>query len=182
MTSGDRLTPSPYLKPAQVAQEIRDELKRRFGWCRKDVNVRGKSLGIEEAIRLSIRSPGVPVARVEHVASWYRDVRFYERSGDLLGGGNRFVSVSLDTEVYQPFVAPLCRRLEALPVSWEFNEIRVGRFCYLVAHVEPYGFAHFTFKRDHLSRLWSATEAANQIAYRLAQSRKWRQLLAELTA
>ena len=182
MTSGDRPASKRFRPLAEVAREIRNELKRRFGWTRYHVSVRTFDHGPDEAVRSRVKAAGVPLRRVLRVARQFEHIRRCEYSGDILEGGNRVVSVSLDREVLAPFLRPLRQRLEALPVlGWnEGHELRFGHYAFLVYRRESAGPSSFYFAGGDYA--FDSLGAAAQIAHTLAQSRQWRKLLAELTA
>ena len=181
MMPDNRATSDRFRPFAEVAREIRHELKRRFGWTREEVRIRTRGSGLEDVIRIRIQAPGVPVSRVKHIAAPHARIR-RDHDGDILGGGNRFVFVALGYEAFAAFVEPLRAKLEALPLATdEPAEIRAGRYRFLVTRYEVFGRSRFVFADDYLHRQWDTFEALSQMAHILAQSRRWRQLLAELT-
>lgn len=115
-----------YTTPAQDAATIRAELKRR-GWTSRDVSVRAESFSMGSAVRLTVKRPGIPVAVVEQIA---RDIAEKidrcEITGEILSGGNRYVSASLDGEAVAPLRSVLRRRLEEWPADGFWHPLVAG--------------------------------------------------------
>ena len=100
----------------EAAARIRRELKTRYGYTGKDVSVRLESYSMGSSIHVKIRRSDIPLSRVESIArkaeSIYRD-----DFGNILGGGNRYVSVDHDREARRAVAAPYIPMLENLEES-----------------------------------------------------------------
>ena len=80
----------------EKAAIIRKELKKQLGVTNRQVSVRSRSSGYDEAIDIEIKDLTVNKAKVEAIASRYEYIRRCEYSGEILAGGNTYVFVTLD--------------------------------------------------------------------------------------
>lgn len=104
---------------ADHAAVVRQALKTRFGWTSRDVSVRADNFSMGSALRLRIKSTRVSAAAVREVASASERIDRDERTGDILSGGNRYVSVSWDEDVLAAVGAPYVARVEAAVAARE---------------------------------------------------------------
>jgi hypothetical protein len=79
------------------AAQIRQTLKGH-GWTSRDVSVRADYFSMGSAIRVTIKNPAVPLATVKAIATEAERIDRCEITGDILAGGNRYVSVSYTRE------------------------------------------------------------------------------------
>lgn len=79
--------------PAKEAQEVREALKA-LGYGRKEVSVRSRRVTYSSAIEVTVKALGVNIKKVREVAERAQSVRRCEVSGEVLMGGNIYVSVS----------------------------------------------------------------------------------------
>jgi hypothetical protein len=93
------------------AKAIREELRRAHGWGPRQVSVRSDS----GSVRVEIKAPGVPLRTVQAIAKQHEDIRRCEASGEILLGGNTYVSVTLSWELIRPLERILTEWAEALP-------------------------------------------------------------------
>lgn len=101
----------------QAAAAIRAELKAH-GWSSRAVSVRADCYSLGSAIRVLVRDASVPVSLVRTIARAHEVVRRDEATGEVLGGGNRFIDVEYDREALAPLRAELesvLRTVEATP-------------------------------------------------------------------
>ena len=84
---------------ASVAASIRQALQTA-GFGRLDVSVRQ---GPGSGVRVEVRRALVPLDRVQRIARAYESVRMCEASGEILCGGNTFVSVRYASGVLEPW-------------------------------------------------------------------------------
>ena len=84
----------------EAAAKIRAALKT-MGLSSRDVSVRSDLYSLGSTILIRIKAPGVSRKKVQKIASPYGRVR-RDKSGEILGGGNRFVDVSYDDAALQP--------------------------------------------------------------------------------
>lgn len=182
MTPGDSPTPRRYLSPAQAAQLIRAELKTRFGWNRRAVSVRAHSYSLGSSLDISILAPGIPLRRVEQVAKAFERIHRDPQTGEILGGGNRFVGVKIEDNVLTPFLGPIHTRLHRLPTGSpdDFHPVRFGRYCFEVARtVDRTGEAAFRLNGPRAD-YYTPHLLTKTLSVVLAQSRKWHELLSLL--
>jgi hypothetical protein len=98
----------------EKAAEIRKALKQR-GWSSRKVSVRCEPCTYSREIVCSIKDPGVPADVVREIAEQYKSVRYCEVSGELLSGGNTYITVGYDREVLEPLVAETLGKLSDEP-------------------------------------------------------------------
>jgi len=87
---------SKYMTAKEKAANIRKELKKQLGVTSRQVSVRSRNSGYDEAIDVTIKDLKVNKAKVEAIASKYEYIRRCEYSGEILAGGNTYVFVRLD--------------------------------------------------------------------------------------
>jgi len=85
-----------YMTAKEKAKIIRKELKKQLGVTNRQVSVRSRSSGYDEAIDIEIKDLTVNKMKVEEIASKYEYIRRCEYSGEILAGGNTYVFVRLD--------------------------------------------------------------------------------------
>jgi hypothetical protein len=85
------------MNATESAAAIRVEYKRK-GWTPKDVSVRSEYFSMGEAVRITIKSAAVPLRDARAIAEKYDRMRRCEYSGEILSGGNLYVSVSVSEE------------------------------------------------------------------------------------
>jgi hypothetical protein len=89
---------------------IRAELKKR-GWNSRQVSVRGRPCTYSSSIDVVIKDARVPLKVVEKIANSYESVRRCEVTGDILMGGNTYVSVDYDSDALKPYVEAVLAKL-----------------------------------------------------------------------
>ncbi len=89
---------------------IRAGLKKR-GWTSRQVSVRGRPCTYSSSIDVVIKDARVPLKVVERIANEHEHVRRCEFSGDILGGGNTYVSVEYASEALEPYVEAVMAKL-----------------------------------------------------------------------
>lgn len=117
----------PYTDPCKT---IREELRRRHGWTSRQVSVRND----RGSIRCTIKAPGVQLAAVKEIASQHEVIHRCERTGEILSGGNTYVSVSFDWELTHLLDKAISAWAETIPADGttfqpfpDFPEISVWR-------------------------------------------------------
>lgn len=85
-----------YMTVKEKAAAIRKELKKQLGVTSKQVSVRSRNSGYDEAIDVTIKDLKVNKMKVEAIANRYEYIRRCEYSGEILSGGNTYVFVRLD--------------------------------------------------------------------------------------
>lgn len=100
------------------AKEIRTELKQKYGWTGKQVSVRADYYSLGSSINITIKDPAIWIKKVEEIAEPKEEIH-RDHHGEILNGGNRYVSVRYDHDVlklraakYLPAVAAAYAKLE----------------------------------------------------------------------
>jgi hypothetical protein len=122
-----------YTTPAEDAAQIRAAYKRH-GWSSKDISVRARSYSMGSSIDVVVKRPGIPLAVVKGIAETCEKIDRCEITGEILSGGNRFVSVTVDWQALKPIRETLLPRLEAWPVDEDGHDYS-RRFLPFVAGV-----------------------------------------------
>lgn len=142
MTTNDTI-PTPtahtYTTAAEDAAKIRAELKRVRGWTSSQISVKSDSYSMGSSIDVTIKAAGIKLAVVKEIAKEFERVRRCEYSGEILSGGNRYVSVKFDWE----FLDSLAKRYEPmlgeLPVTQSsLSTIYVGEEMFLVGRTSEH--------------------------------------------
>ena len=89
----------PRLSTTEHAAEIRKELKTKHGWTSRQVSVRAEYFSMGSAIRVTIKDANVIPSIVEAVANRAEDISRCSYTGEILSGGNRYVTISYDQDV-----------------------------------------------------------------------------------
>ena len=87
-----------YKTTTEYAAEIRATLKREHEWTSRQISVRADSFSMGSSIDVVIRDPEIPLATVKAIAEQAERIRRCEYSGEILSGGNRYVSVKYSDE------------------------------------------------------------------------------------
>ena len=123
------------MSTTERAKEIRTQLKRQHGWNSRQVSVRAKYFSMGSSIDVRINDPAVPIAPVEKIANAHESISRCEYSGEILSGGNRYVSVAYDHEAlkaralpYLPAVtAALAQATGSALIPVEGTKFMIGR-------------------------------------------------------
>ena len=75
------------------AKAIRAALKAK-GWSSKKISVRTHSYSLGASIYVTIKDASIPLKTVEKIAKDQQEIRRCQYSGEILGGGNTYVTVS----------------------------------------------------------------------------------------
>lgn len=116
-------TPNPapmsrdWTSAAEDAATIRAALKSGHGWNSRKVSVKSDSYSMGSSITVTILAAGISKAVVAEIANRHDHVRRCEVSGDILGGGNRYVTVRFDDALISAVGAEFTPWLEALPIT-----------------------------------------------------------------
>lgn len=158
-----------YKTAADSAATIRAALKQK-GWTTRDVSVRAKNFAGGSSVHIQVKNPDVPLKAVEAIAKGEEHVRRCEYSGEILSGGNRYVSVDYSYEAQQALVARRLADVEAALAKVDGNVlIPVGDSGYLVG---KQGWEVTLWHRDqaHIVCAGDARWAAFTIASREVES------------
>lgn len=116
-----------YTTPAEDAKKIREALKAR-GWNQRDVSVRARSYSMGSSIDVTIKTARPDHGEVEALARGIAErISRCESTGDILGGGNRFVNVSVsdaaEAELGAPHVAGLRAAVSEMRGTGDGNQL-----------------------------------------------------------
>lgn len=89
------MTTATYKTTADHARELRQLLKKRYGWTGRQVSIRTDNYSLGSSIRVEIKDGSIPLPLVTELAEDHESIRRCEITGDILSGGNRYVSVNL---------------------------------------------------------------------------------------
>lgn len=85
----------------EEAAKVRARLKRERGWSSRQVSVRARSFSLGSSIEVEVKDPAVPLATVKAIAEEAERIHRCEITGEILGGGNRYVSVRYSREALE---------------------------------------------------------------------------------
>ncbi len=108
---------------AERTAEIRRILKGEHDYTSRDVSVR---VTPGHSIRVVMKSAHVDEAIVNEVAHRFETVHRDERTGDILRGGNTFVSVDWDSDLITATAAPFVEALEELESRPAGRAVRIA--------------------------------------------------------
>lgn len=93
------------MNTTERAKEIRKALKEH-GWNARKVSVRSDYFSMGSEIRVVIKDPAVDLETVEKIANEHESISRCEITGEILSGGNRYVSVRYSEEALESRKAP----------------------------------------------------------------------------
>ena len=103
-----------YTTTADHAKQIRQALKKNHGWTGRQVSVRTHLYSMGSSIYVTIKDASVDPEAVKAIAEPHAHVSRCEFTGDILNGGNMYVTVSLSREVREKLSA---KHLEAVQAA-----------------------------------------------------------------
>ena len=163
---------SEYTTVAEAAAKIRAALKAK-GWSSKDVSVRSESYSMGTAIRAEIKNARVPIALVKEIADKESHVRYCEYSGEILSGGNRFVTVTYSDEARKARAAPHVDAVKAAALKVVSNaliEVETAP-TFLIGSGPGGGTTFFSLWSDSHILIGDANEIATAIGQRVLAAR-----------
>jgi hypothetical protein len=90
-----------------IADQIKKELKD-MGYNSRRVGVRTKGAGYSDSIRITIKDVSIREDDIQKIADRYESVRYDEYTGEILSGGNLYITVEYDYDAvknaYQPYL------------------------------------------------------------------------------
>lgn len=86
-----------YMTTTDRAAAIRLALKAK-GYSSRQVSVRAESFSMGSAIRITIKDSAVPRSLVREIAEPHESIRRCEITGDILSGGNTYLSIDYTRE------------------------------------------------------------------------------------
>lgn len=100
------------------AAEIRAAFKA-LGWSSRKVSVRADHFSMGSSIDVTIKDPCVSTTKAKAIAEGAQSIRRCEISGEILGGGNRYVHVRHSREceaaMAEKWIEPLRAALASIP-------------------------------------------------------------------
>jgi hypothetical protein len=109
----------------EAAQEIRKGLKAA-GIKARSVSVRCDLYSMGSSIYVRIKDPTVSLAKVKAIAENFEKVDRDAYSGEILSGGNRFVTVEFSDEATEALAAPHRDAILAIPNDGRAVEVGAG--------------------------------------------------------
>jgi hypothetical protein len=126
---------------AQSAAEIRAALKG-LGLSSRQVSVRASNFSLGSSIDVRINDPDVPLSRVSEIAKQHEHVRHCEITGEILGGGNRYVSVEYSADamrvIARRYEDAVQRAVNAIPEGDSSALVRVDGTRFYVGRPDKY--------------------------------------------
>jgi hypothetical protein len=89
------------MNATEYAAQIRSTLKKAHGWSSRQVSVRSEYFSMGSSIDVIVKDPAIPLPVVKAVAEQAESIRRCEVTGEILSGGNRYVSVRYSHEAQQ---------------------------------------------------------------------------------
>ena len=86
------------MNATEHAAQIRSTLKKAHGWSSRQVSIRAEYFSMGSSIDVIVKDPAIPLPAVTAVAERAETIRRCEVSGEILSGGNRYVSVRYSHE------------------------------------------------------------------------------------
>jgi hypothetical protein len=125
-----------YVSVKESAAIVRNALKAELGLTSRQVSVRADSFSMGSAVRVSIKAP-VSREKVEQIANGQQRISYCEYSGEVLSGGNRYVTVDYDWQWVKAYGEQF---VEKLPTDGETVQVtedarctnKGGRYCFEV--------------------------------------------------
>lgn len=103
-----------------TADQLRAALKAA-GYSRKQVTVKHDHYSMGSTLYVTIRDASVPKSKVEAIAGSFEIVRRCESSGEILGGGNRFLHVDYQRDLLEPAARAIAEQLAAAKPNFRFG-------------------------------------------------------------
>lgn len=86
---------STYTSATEDAAAIRKALKAQ-GITSRQVSVVAENFSNGSAVNILVKAPGISVATVKEIAEPFERIRRCDYTGEILSGGNRYVSIAID--------------------------------------------------------------------------------------
>lgn len=78
----------------EAAAEVRALFKKQ-GWSPRQIGVRADYFSLGSALRITLKDGSIPIHKVKEIAQGKEHIRRCEFSGEILGGGNRYVDIHM---------------------------------------------------------------------------------------
>lgn len=156
----------------EAAAEVRAAFKAQ-GWTARQIGVRADYFSLGSALRVTLKDGAIPLHKVKAIAEGKERIR-RDGYGEILGGGNRYVTIDVAEEAraikVRRNIEAVERAIELLPPAPTntLQEIVPG---YCVGRgINGYGLALWG-ETSHIAQC----ETADGIAFRLATEEEKRQ-------
>ena len=134
----------------EEAKEIRKEYKA-LGWNSRMVSVRSQYFSMGSSIDVTVKDPAVNSARAKAIAEGKERIRRCELSGEILSGGNRYVSLNHSSECQEV----LSRRyIEALTEALELCDPTNVEGNRTIHPIKGHPFAGVRLENTHTGQVW----------------------------
>ena len=97
------------MNTTEYAAKIRKELKEKHGWNSRQVSVRADYYSMGSSIHVEIKDASIPLGVVKEIAEQAERISRCEVTGEILGGGHRFVEVRYSREAEEAIAADLAK-------------------------------------------------------------------------
>lgn len=111
-----------------AAQQVRNELKTKFGITSRDVSVREENCGYSRSLRVRIKNPKARLLEIKEIATKHERVRYCQYSGEILSGGNFYIDVSVDEKAIDYLTSIHAEKLNLEQLLKEAQELPVDQF------------------------------------------------------
>lgn len=149
------MTETKQTKPMSKAQIVRTELKKQLGATGRQISVTGD----HNSVDVRIKAEGFNFDKVSKIAHKVESIDRCAYSGEILSGGNTYVSVSVDWEFAKAFGEKI--QNECLPVFEEIQTYKNNSG----NEFEVYGVKFLLMKDDVGNLTVSALDSEGQINY-----------------
>ena len=150
------------------AAEIRTALKKR-GWNSRHVSVKSDCYSLGSAIRVTVKDPSINIEDVQQIAEPHECIHRCEITGEILGGGNRYVDVSYSSEALAVrsarYLPAVTEAAEKLAKTSENSLSCIEGTKYLLGKNQ---YDRYSLWSDtHLAECYDLAGIAREIAYRV---------------
>ncbi len=146
------------LTTKEAAALIRKRLRSELGAKRGDVSVRCSHYSGGSSIYVRINNADIRIADVKRIANDAQQIHRCEISGDILGGGNRYVSVEHASDARKALMTPVRDVLAMLAVG---GQARSG--AWTAQRLTDNDFIAWTGDENPI-RCWGLDQASYQFA------------------
>lgn len=93
----------------QLSKKLKKELIEATGLKARQLSVRYEIVGYSDKLTVGVKAERFPLSQVNAIAKKYKDVDYCEASGEILAGGNTYISVGYpwDMEMSEEFSAEI---------------------------------------------------------------------------
>ena len=83
----------------ELGNAIRKELKAE-GFATKDISVRVAHALYDVSIRIEVKNPLIKLSEIKKIANKYKQVDYCEKTGEILAGGNTYISCQYEHGIF----------------------------------------------------------------------------------